>query len=84
MIFAVWNQRYGPVANNLALSALVAALPVIVLLGLLGLLRIRAHYAALAGATPRPIMVCSRARSASDRTTTCRLRISASCGGGLP
>ena len=48
-MLAVWNQRYGPVANNLALSALVAALPVIVLLGLLGLLRVRAHYAALAG-----------------------------------
>ena len=49
MILAVWNQRYQPVANSLALSALVAALPVIVLLGLLGLLRVRAHYAALAG-----------------------------------
>jgi lactate permease len=48
-MLAVWTQRYEPVANNLALSALVAALPVIVLLGLLGLLRIRAHYAALAG-----------------------------------
>ena len=48
-MLAVWNQRYEPVANNLALSALVAALPVIVLLGLLGLLRVRAHYAALAG-----------------------------------
>ena len=48
-MLAAWNQRYDPVANNLALSALVAALPVIVLLGLLGLLRVRAHYAALAG-----------------------------------
>jgi lactate permease len=48
-MLAVWNQRYEPVANSLALSALVAALPVIALLGLLGLLRIRAHYAALAG-----------------------------------
>jgi hypothetical protein len=37
-MLAVWNQRYEPAANNLALSALVAALPVIVLLGLLGLL----------------------------------------------
>jgi lactate permease len=46
---AAWNQRYEPVADNLALSALVAALPVIVLLGLLGLLRVRAYYAALAG-----------------------------------
>jgi lactate permease len=49
VMLAAWNQRYEPVADNLALSALVAALPVIVLLGLLGLLRIRAHYAALAG-----------------------------------
>ena len=48
-MLAVWTQRYEPVANNLALSALVAALPVIVLLGLLGLVRIRAHYAALTG-----------------------------------
>jgi lactate permease len=49
VMLAVWEQRYEPVADNLALSALVAALPVIVLLGLLGLLRVRAHYAALAG-----------------------------------
>src|ERR671911_2311061 len=46
--------------------------------------RIRAWVSALAEATPRPIMVCSRARSCSDRTTTCRLRTSASCGSGLP
>src|SRR6266508_5490736 len=46
--------------------------------------RMRAWVSALAGATPRPIMVCSRARSSSDRTTMCRLRTSASCGGGLP
>src|SRR5215211_6387545 len=32
--------------------------------------RIRAWVSALAGATPRPIMVCSRARSCSDKTTT--------------
>src|SRR5215212_9000609 len=29
-------------------------------------------------------MVCSRARSSSDKTTMCRLRTSASCSGGLP
>src|SRR5512132_1234893 len=46
--------------------------------------RMRAWVSALAEPTPRPIMVCSRARSASDRTTTCRLRTSASHGGGLP
>src|SRR5829696_1414835 len=46
--------------------------------------RIRAWVRALAGATPRPIMVCSRARSCSARTTMGRLRTSASCGGGFP
>jgi L-lactate permease len=49
---AVWNQRYEPVANNLALSALVAALPVVVLLGLLGLVRVRAQVAFGAIGTP--------------------------------
>src|SRR6266540_5790884 len=43
--------------------------------------RTRAWVSALAGATPCPIMVCSRARSSSDRTTMCRLRTSASCDG---
>src|SRR5215218_10087616 len=47
----------------------------------LALSRMRAWVSALAGAMPRPIMVCSRARSCSDRTTTCRLRTSASCDG---
>src|SRR5919205_364808 len=42
-------QRYTPVADNLAVSALVAALPVVVLLGLLGVFKVRAHWAALAG-----------------------------------
>src|SRR4029453_13383842 len=55
-MLAVWNQRYEPVADNLALSALVAALPVIVLLGLLGLLRIRAHHAARAGLPPAVLL----------------------------
>jgi lactate permease len=42
-------QHYTPVADNVILSALVAALPIVVLLGLLGLLRVKAHVAALAG-----------------------------------
>jgi lactate permease len=45
----VWNQSYAPVAGSVGLSALVAALPVVVLLGLLALGRVRAHWAALAG-----------------------------------
>jgi lactate permease len=44
-----FTQHYTPVADNVLLSALVAALPIVVLLGLLGLLRVKAHWAALAG-----------------------------------
>ncbi|HXG68894.1 MAG TPA: L-lactate permease, partial [Blastocatellia bacterium] len=43
-----WTQIYNPL-GNLLLSALVAALPVIVLLGLLAFFHVRAHIAALAG-----------------------------------
>lgn len=43
-----WSQSYTPL-GNLLLSALVAALPVIVLLGLLAFWHVRAHLAALAG-----------------------------------
>src|SRR5215216_4637531 len=50
----------------------------------LALSRMRAWVRALAGATPRPIMLWSRARSSSVRTTTCRLRTSASCSVGPP
>src|SRR6202158_3463008 len=44
-----WNQVYTPVQGNLLLSALVAALPVVVLLGLLAFAHVRAHWAALLG-----------------------------------
>ncbi len=43
-----WTQHYDP-CGNLFLSAILAALPIYVLLGLLGFLHVRAHYAALAG-----------------------------------
>jgi lactate permease len=43
-----WTQIYNPL-NNLLLSALVAAIPVVVLLGLLAFFHARAHMAALAG-----------------------------------
>ncbi|TAK17795.1 MAG: L-lactate permease [Acidobacteria bacterium] len=42
-----WPQTYSPV-GGVWVSALLASLPVIVLLGLLGLARVRAHLAALA------------------------------------
>jgi lactate permease len=43
-----WTQVYAPL-GNLYVSAIVAALPVIVLLGALGFFRLRAHQAALLG-----------------------------------
>jgi lactate permease len=49
VLAASYTQHYTPVADNVIVSALVAALPIIVLLGLLGPLRVKAHLAALAG-----------------------------------
>ena len=43
-----WSQIYTPL-GNLLVSALVASLPVVVLLGLLAFWHVRAHLAALAG-----------------------------------
>jgi lactate permease len=43
-----WSQNYAPL-GSVGLSALVALLPVVTLLGLLAIWRVRAHFAALAG-----------------------------------
>jgi lactate permease len=43
-----WVQQYDPL-GNIFVSALVAAIPVVVLLGLLGIFHARAHVAALCG-----------------------------------
>src|ERR1041385_4846047 len=45
----MWQQTYTPLADSLALSALVAAVPIFVLLLLLGVLRKPAWIASLAG-----------------------------------
>src|SRR5881628_2289935 len=45
---AMWSQVYDPLGNA-ALSPLIAALPIVVLLGTLGILRYSAHIAALLG-----------------------------------
>ena len=43
-----WSQNYSPL-GGLGLSALVAAIPIVVLLGLLAFWHVRAQIAALAG-----------------------------------
>lgn len=43
-----WSQTYAP-AGGIGISALVAAIPVVILLGLLAFFHVRAHLAALAG-----------------------------------
>jgi lactate permease len=44
----MWSQVYNPL-QNIVLSALLAAVPVVVLLGALGFLHLKAHVAALLG-----------------------------------
>ncbi len=44
----VWEQVYDPV-NSVALSTILAALPIVVLLGTLAFLRMKAHWAAILG-----------------------------------
>jgi len=44
-----WTQVYSPVNGSVFVSALVAAIPVVVLLGLLAFFHVRAHWAALLG-----------------------------------
>ncbi|HTC12646.1 MAG TPA: lactate permease LctP family transporter, partial [Chthoniobacterales bacterium] len=44
----MWSQVYDPL-NNIFLSALLAAVPVVVLLGALGVFHVKAHVAALLG-----------------------------------
>jgi lactate permease len=48
MLFAVWTQNYDP-CQSAVLSPLVAALPIVLLLGLLATGRVAAPWAALAG-----------------------------------
>ena len=50
-----WSQVYDPL-HSVVLSTMLAALPILVLLGSLGIFRIRAHYAAMLGLATSLIM----------------------------
>jgi lactate permease len=55
----MWQQNYTPIGNNLALSALVAAIPLFVLLYLIGIRRKPAWVASLAGLTVTVILAAA-------------------------
>jgi lactate permease len=71
-----WTQVYDPL-GNLLISALVASLPVVVLLGLLAFFHVKAHLAAIAGLAvsllialfvygmPAPLAIASAANGAA-------------------
>jgi len=66
-----WPQNYDPFGHN-ALSTVVAALPVVVLLGSIALLKVRIHFAALAGlivALAVAIFACGMPLPAAIATT---------------
>jgi lactate permease len=48
-MFSEFTHNYTPIAGNVYLSAVVAAIPIAVILIMLGVLRTKAHWAALAG-----------------------------------
>jgi L-lactate transport len=58
----MWPQNYTPVANNLALSALVAALPIFTLLYLMGVKKKPAWIASLAGLATAAIVAVAAYR----------------------
>jgi lactate permease len=55
---APWTQVYAPIGGSVLLSALVASLPVVVLLGLLAFGHVRAHVAALIGLAACMAVAC--------------------------
>src|SRR5262245_27398557 len=57
-LMAPWTQVYAPIGGSVLLSALVASLPVVVLLGLLAFAHVRAHLAALIGLATCMAVAC--------------------------
>jgi len=49
-MYTIWSQNYDPL-NNSVLSTILAALPILILLGSIAVFKIRVHFAALLGLT---------------------------------
>jgi lactate permease len=62
----VWQQAYDPLGNGL-LSALIAGIPIIVLLGTLAFLKLKAHLAALLGLAAALIIAVAVFRMPLDK-----------------
>ena len=62
----VWQQAYDPLGNGL-LSALIAGIPIIVLLGTLAFLKLKAHLAALLGLAAALIIAVAVFRMPVDK-----------------
>ena len=54
----MWQQNYEPLSGSLGLSAVVAAIPILVLFYMLGVIRKPAWMAATAGATAERLRNC--------------------------
>ncbi|MEF9904310.1 L-lactate permease [Streptomyces sp. P9-A2] len=64
----MYVQELEPVAGSLGLSALVAALPLVIVLVLLGGLRMKAHLAGLIGLSGAVLVACLAYRMPLDQT----------------
>ncbi len=69
---STWSQVYDPL-NNPALSTLAAALPVVVLLGSLAFLHIKAHWAALLGWLTAAVVAVGIFRMPADKAAMAAL-----------
>ena len=65
----MWQQNYTPLGGSLALSALVAAVPIFTLLYLLGVRRKPAWIASLSGLAAAAIVALAMYRMPLDRLT---------------
>src|SRR2546427_12606139 len=69
----MWNQNYTPIAGSLGLSSIAAAIPIFVLLFLLGVKRKPAWIAALSGLAAAAVVAVFVYRMPADKLLTATL-----------